>query len=98
MSTQKLNAQGMPEYVMDPADLLDFVLDWTTWLAGDTIATSAWTVPAGITKDSDVNTPTTATIWLRNATLGKRYVVTNHITTAGGRGKDQSIEILCRNQ
>ncbi len=73
----------------------DFVLDWSKELASasDTIATSTWTVPTGITLASSSNTTTTATAWLSGGTLGAKYIVTNRIVTAGGRSEDASIEI-----
>lgn len=29
-------------FTKDPHAVLDYTVDWTRWLAGDTIATSAW--------------------------------------------------------
>lgn len=88
----------MPQqFVKDPSDELDYKVDWSEWLAGsspvDTIATSTWTVDAGITKDSDSNTTTDATIWLSGGTAGRTYHVTNRIVTAGGRTAERSIYI-----
>lgn len=77
----------------DPNAVLDYMVDWTEWLDGDTIATSTWTVPAGITKDSDTDTDTTTTVWLSSGSLGNRYQLVNRITTAGGRTDDRSIFI-----
>ena len=35
----------------DPDAVLDYGFDWSAWLeAGDTIVTSEWIVPEGITK------------------------------------------------
>lgn len=77
----------------DPDAVLDYVIDWETYLDGDTIATSEWEVDDGITKDSDTNDTTTATIWLSGGTAGEDYEVTNRITTAGGRTDDRTIKI-----
>lgn len=79
----------------DPDDVVDYSVDWTDWLAGDTIATSVWVVPTGITKDSDTNDTTSATIWLSGGTEGDDYQLTNRITTAAGRTKDKSFTITC---
>lgn len=67
--------------------------DWTmNWdspnLGTDTIASSVWTV-----SDPDLLmnaqqpsfTSNTATVWLSGGISGKLYIVTNVITTAGGR-------------
>lgn len=88
----------MSEFTKDPDDVLDYHIDWAAWLNGDTIATSSWLVPAGITKDSDSNTDETATIWLSGGTASTIYQVTNRIVTAAGRTKDQSIWIAIQEQ
>jgi len=87
----------MPQtFVKDPSAVLDYTVDWSDWLDTDTIATSEWTVPSGITKDSDTNTDTTATVWLSGGTAGENYSVTNTITTAGGRTDQRTIHIQVR--
>jgi hypothetical protein len=85
-----------PSFDKDPHEVLDYQIDWSEWLDGDTpdtIDTSTWHVPDGITMDTDANTTTTATIWLSGGTAGEVYTVTNHITTAGGRTGERSINI-----
>lgn len=78
----------------DPDEVLDYEVDWTARLDGDTIVTSTWpTVPAGITKDSDSHTATQSTIWLSGGTLGATYDLTCRITTVGGRTMDQTVRI-----
>ena len=85
----------MPQrFIKDPDAVLDYVVDWSTWLGDDAIATSTWTVPAGITKDSSSNTTTTATVWLSGGTTGAEYTLINRIVTAGGRTDDRSIAIM----
>lgn len=81
------------EFIKDPNAVLDYQIDWSTWLGADTIATSTWTVPTGLTKDSDTSTTTTATIWLSGGTSGVTYRIVNHIVTAAGREDDRSIYI-----
>jgi hypothetical protein len=80
----------------DPDAVLDWERDWGPWLAdlGDTIQSSTWIVPAGITKTSESNTTTTATVWLSGGTAGLRYTVTNRIVTAGGRTDDRSMVVF----
>jgi hypothetical protein len=81
--------------VKDPNGVVDYSIDWSTYLEedADTIETSTWTVPAGITKDSDSETNTVTTIWLSGGTAGEIYPLLNRITTAGGRTQDQTINI-----
>lgn len=78
----------------DPDAKLDYTVDWTKWLAGDTISKSEWIVPDGLNGEDDSNTSTTATIWLSGGTAGHEYTVTNRITTAAGRVNDRSFKIL----
>lgn len=80
-------------FTKDPNAILDYKIDWATWLGVDTIATVAWTVPTGITKDSQSNTTTTATIWLSGGTALATYELVCRITTAAGRQDDRTIGI-----
>lgn len=84
-------------FIKDPSAILDYSVDWTGWLAsGDTIVTSSWTVPEGITEDSESQTTTTATIWLSGGTEGEDYTLVNKIATAGGRTEERTITIKVR--
>ena len=80
-------------YIKDPNAVLDYTLNWFEYLDGDTISTSTWTVPAGITKNSESNTTTAATVWLSSGTDGTDYDVYNRIVTAAGRTDDRTIRI-----
>jgi len=82
----------------DPNAVLDYVVDWGTWLAGDTIVTSIWTAETGITVVSDTKTATTATVWLSGGTAGSDYNVVNRITTTMGRTDDRTLRIRVREQ
>jgi len=78
----------------DPDATLDFGFNWEPWLDGDTIATSIWIVPDGITKDSDLFTVVgITTIWLSGGTLYDVYRLVNRITTVGGRKNDRTLVI-----
>jgi hypothetical protein len=77
----------------DPDEVLDYSLNWSPRLDSDTIATSTWVVPAGITKNSDTNTTTTTTIWLSSGVASTTYDILNRITTAGGRTMDQTVKL-----
>lgn len=77
----------------DPDEVLDYVLNWSARLGSDTITTSTWTVPDGITMDSDSETTTATTIWLSGGTEGQSYDILNRIVTAGGRTMDQTVKL-----
>lgn len=81
------------EFNKDPDAVLDYTIDWSDWLGSDTITASTWTVPAGITNDSDSNTTTKAIIWLSGGTAETTYECINHITTTGGREDDRTLII-----
>lgn len=85
----------MASYIKDSAAVLDYGFDWSTdgWLGVDTIATSTWTVPAGLTSEATSNTTTTATVWLSGGTAGTVYQVTNRIVTAAGRTDERSFTV-----
>ena len=82
-------------FLKDPDALLDYTIDWTTWLDGDTIDTSNWTLPSGITEDSSGmdGTSSKATVWLSGGDAGTVYTVVNTIVTAAGRTDERSLDI-----
>jgi hypothetical protein len=80
----------------DPDEVLDYSINWTERLAGDVIDSSLWLVPATIIEDSNSFTDSSTTIWLSGGTLDDRVVLTNRITTVGGRVYDQSVRLRIR--
>lgn len=83
----------------DPNAVLDFQIDWSDWLAaGETISTSSWTVPSGITRDSDSENNTAATIWLSGGTAGTNYDCINRIVTSAGRTDDRTLRVRCKDR
>jgi uncharacterized phage protein (predicted DNA packaging) len=77
----------------DAGEVLDYQIDWSNELGSDTISTSTWTVPSGLTQDSDTKTDTTATIWLSGGTAGAEYTLLNTIVTSGGRTFEQQASL-----
>jgi|WetSurMetagenome_2_1015567.scaffolds.fasta_scaffold37732_4 hypothetical protein len=75
--------------------LLDYEIDWTTWLGGDTISASAWVIPDGLTNGdkADTFTAKTTTVWLDSGVDGQTYSVVNNITTALGRKESKEIQV-----
>ena len=69
----------------DPAEVLDYTIDWTGWLAGDTFSTSNWAAEDA-TVNSSSNTTTSATVWT-TAPSDPFGSLTNTIVTTGGRTK-----------
>ena len=70
----------------DPNEVLDYTVDWQgannpVLETAETITTATWTVPSGLTKDSESNTNTTATVVLSGGTAGETYEITSNIVT-----------------
>jgi len=84
----------MTTFTKDPIAVLDYSIEWSKWLAGDQIQTSAWSVsdPA-IQAANDSNTATRTTVWLSGGASGQPYTVSNRITTSGGRTDERSFVI-----
>ena len=84
----------MPQsFTKDPDAVLNYSIDWETWLSSDTISTSSWTVDTGITKDSDSNTTTATSVVVSAGTAGTTYELTNSVVTAAGYEDDRTIRI-----
>lgn len=89
----------MAAYIKDPGAVLDYGFDWSDWLGiGETISTSSWTVPLGITNVSDSKTNTLTTIWVSGGTNGTDYSLVNHIKTNANREDERTHIIKVRNR
>lgn len=83
-------------YQKDPSAVLDWIFDWSTWLAtGETITARTVTVATGLTKDSDAITDASkkVTVWLSGGTAGQSYTVACAITTSSARIDERTITI-----
>lgn len=70
--------------LQDPDDKLDYTVDWTAFLDGDTISASVWTLPSPLTEPFSSAIDATlkkATVWLASGLANTLYVVKNKITT-----------------
>jgi hypothetical protein len=76
-----------------PSERVTFSVNWAAYLSSDTITSSVWIVPTGITQVSVSNTSTQANIMLQGGTLGKIYRLLNRITTSSNEIVDQSVDI-----
>ncbi len=80
----------------DAEAVLDYGINWESWLGVDTIVTSTWSVSgpdADLVIDSESESATVTALWLSGGTTGAKYIVTNHIVTAAGREDDRSISV-----
>lgn len=107
-------------FIKDPNSVEPFYIIWCSpdstndastsdfgALQGATISTSDWTVPTGITEDSEGQAEVTiqgityaintaATIWLSGGTVDTDYDLVNRIVTSDSRTLDYTITIKCR--
>lgn len=92
-------SDAIKTWPQDPDEKLDYMVKWKKWLGSDTIAASTWIVEDGldVASPSPTFTDTEAVIWLSGGRAGRRYVVTNRITTAGGRVREVSFRLEIRN-
>lgn len=86
---------GKATILKDPQAVLDYIFDWSAWLADitDTISSHAMTLETGITLDSSAVVSDTVVAWVSGGTAGVTYRVTCQITTTGGRTDERSIFI-----
>lgn len=64
-------------------DIEIYTIDWSDWLAtGDSIATSVWTLPSGLTNVTDSSTSTTTAIKISGGVAHASYTLTNTVTTS----------------
>jgi len=78
----------------DPSAVLDYVFDWTEWLATvETITDHTITADTGITVNSSTESDGKVTVWLSGGTAGINYKVACLITTTAGRTDERTIWI-----
>ena len=83
----------------DPAEVLDYDIDWTLRLAGDTIVTSTWsmvTTDGLLTIASQSFTTLITKAVLSGGTLGFVYILQNMVTTAGLDTMTEAVELMIR--
>lgn len=81
----------------DPGELLDYQIDWSALLDGDTIDSSSFAVLSGsVVIDSSSIDNVTTTVWLSGGTLNETCTVENTIETAVGRIFQQSVRLRIR--
>jgi hypothetical protein len=89
----------MRTYIKDPDATLDYGFRFGDWLeTGETITASTWSVPSGITKESDNFADDQTIIWLSGGTVDETYTLTNSIETSSGRIDDRSLRIKIKNR
>lgn len=81
--------------IKTPGEVLDYAITWTDKLAhGDTIKTSTWIVPAGLTKTKDSLSADVCTIWLSGGKMNNRFTIINRVETVSGRTVEQYVRLI----
>ena len=83
-------------FVHDPSAILDYYLDWTAWLAGDTIVGSAWLATGTVTISDPAVVGTVTQVWVEGGTAGELIDLTNHIVTTEGREDERTLRLKVR--
>lgn len=82
----------------DPDEVLDYQFDWSDVLEdGETIiASNVFVAEGSVVIDSQSLAGGLVTFWLSGGEIGERVVITNRITTNGGRTYDYSGRLRIR--
>ncbi len=85
----------MAAFKKDPDAVLDYTVNWSDWLTpiADTIVTSTWVPDTSLTVVSSSHSASSATAFVSGGVLDTEVLLTNRITTAGGRTDDRSITL-----
>lgn len=90
---------GLKRFLKDPSDVADFGIRWVLE-DGEQLTSSTWAEsPAGaITIDSESFNAleSTSIVWLSGGTENTSVILTNTVTTTGGRTLERSILVKVR--
>ena len=65
-----------------PSSELDYGLDWSRWLqSNESISSSDWEIPDGLTKLSEGVTSTKTSVWISGGVVDEQYELVNSIET-----------------
>ena len=83
----------------DPGETLDYTLDWSQALEGDSILASIWSVDSGgVAVESSSVAGSMTTVYLSGGTTNVPAVVKNTVTAATGRVFVSRLKIPVLNQ
>ena len=70
----------LSSFVKDPDAIREITIDWSDFLGAKTISAAVWTVPAGLTKESESNTTTASSVIISGGALNAEIKIVCHIT------------------
>lgn len=87
----------MSLYLKDPQGRIDHVIDWSAYLAGQSVIASEWAVsPAesdGVAVTADAAEAQRTSVRLEGGRIGRLYRITNRVTLSDGQEDERSIHI-----
>ena len=86
------------DFEKDPDATILLEYFWARDLDGDTIDTSEFLFPDGLSGGTEVEEGTKVTVLVSGGDCGRNYRVTNRITTDGGLTLDKTLRVLVREQ
>lgn len=91
------NSNSWPD--KDPDDVLDYAIDWSSFLGdSETLTSSAWDIsPSGELSSSDlVQTNDKTGLTLSGGVANKTYKIRNRVTTSAGNTVDRTVTLVVR--
>lgn len=84
----------------DPDEILDFSLDWSERLEGDTISAATWGTsdPVGLTRTSQQVSGGVTSAFFSGGAEGTTYSITVTIDTAGGRRMQETAKLKIKSR
>jgi hypothetical protein len=87
----------MSLYLKDPGATVDHAIDWSAYLAGQTILASSWAIApdeaGGVSVANDAAEPTRTSVRLTGGRIGRLYRVSNRVTLSGGQVDERSFDM-----
>lgn len=82
-------------FYKDPNAVLDYAVDWSTWLAtGETISTYTVAVDSSLITISTYSMSSgVVKAWLSGGNVGQTYAVTVKVVTSGSRTDERSFKV-----
>ena len=85
----------MSYYLKDPASRVDYAIDWSGYLDGQTVSASVWTVapaePQGVAVAEASFDLNRAAARIVGGIVGHVYQVSNRVTLSDGSAEERSI-------
>lgn len=82
--------------VKDPADVIDYVVDFSLLVVGDSVGTATVTAEPDLIVQSSSVSGDKVIAWLTGGVAGESYNVTVNVVTAGNRTFERSFTVPVR--